>query len=156
MKKLILLLLAAVLILTAAGCGAEKDDNAEAFISRASSYAKNVSESRGTVELAELTPFPWDDLYAFAPGVTRGRMEEITGAKNSRMYNPSTGDGCMCMVFMQGENVAAFVYGSMEALGFYFDFGSFGQAEYIRAEYSSKPVFSYDLAGESPYYTYNY
>lgn len=74
-----------------------------------------VTQSSVTLESA--VPFQWDTAYAFAPGVTREEMGELTGADCSSVPEGAGGRGAR-LVFLLGGEVVCAASGEPEALGY--------------------------------------
>ncbi len=55
-----------------------------------------------TVYLAELTPFAWDDVYAFDPYTSRAEMEKILGF-SSKELRETVSEGMIQLVFVNEE-----------------------------------------------------
>lgn len=73
------------------------------------------------VTLNEVVPFAWEKVYTFSPYTGREEIEEIIGFRD-RGIEETVSEGMVQLIFVQGNEVTASVYGYPSALGYQVEF----------------------------------
>ncbi len=73
----------------------------------------NISESVVSINLSNVTPFEWDEMYSFDPYTPKEMIYETVGYKWGRI-SETVSEGMDQVVFMKDEKVVCYLYGYPE------------------------------------------
>lgn len=76
-------------------------------------------EDEGASILNDITPFDWDDMYAFPPYITENAIEETIGFSDIRIVS-SLSEGMNQVIFVKDDKIVAYYNGYPTDDGVYF------------------------------------
>ncbi|RBP61066.1 hypothetical protein DES36_11565 [Alkalibaculum bacchi] len=80
-----------------------------------------VSINSDYVELNNIVPFEWDEVYTFEPYASKEQIEDIIGFK-SNYIQETVSEGMVQLLFIKDHKVVCSVCGYSNALGYRIDF----------------------------------